>query len=116
MATMERSRIARTYSRYGREAVTVLGQLIRINRLERKLSVAQLAERVGVSRDMMQRIELGDPRCAIGVAFEAAAIVGVPLFEEDRSKLTMRLAEQEEKLRLLPKAIRKTRVVVKDDF
>lgn len=116
MATTERSRITRTYSRYGREAVTVLGQLIRINRLERKLSVAQLAERVGVSRDMMQRIELGDPRCAIGVAFEAAAIVGVPLFEENRSKLTMRVAEQEEKLRLLPKAVRKTRVVVKDDF
>jgi transcriptional regulator with XRE-family HTH domain len=116
MAPVERTSTARAYSRYGREAVTVLGQLIRINRIERKLSVAQLAERVGVSRDMMQRIELGDPRCAIGVAFEVAAIVGVPLFEEDRNKLTRRVAEQEEKLRLLPKAVRKTRVVVKDDF
>ncbi len=116
MANTERPRIARTYSRYGREAVTVLGQQIRINRLERRLSVAQLAERVGVSRDMIQRIELGDPRCGIGFAFEAATIVGVPLFEEDRSKLTTRLAEQGEKLRLLPKAIQRTRMVVKDDF
>lgn len=106
----------RTYSRYSREAVIVLGQLIRINRIERKLSVAQLAERVGASRDLMQRIEQGDPRCGIGLVFEAAAIVGVPLFEEDRSRLTMRMAEQKEKLRLLPKSIRKKTTVVKDDF
>lgn len=110
------ARITRTYSRYGREAVRVLGQLIRINRLERKLSVAELSERVGVSRDMMRRIELGDPRCAIGVAFEAASIVGVTLFEEDRDKLTVRLTEQDDKLRLLPKAIHKPRTAVKDDF
>lgn len=116
MPATKRSTIARTYSRYGREAVVVLGQLIRINRIERKLSVAQLAERVGVSRDMMQRIEQGDPRCGIGIVFEAAAIVGVPLFEEDRSRLTMRMSEQEEKLRLLPKSVRKTKTVVKDDF
>lgn len=109
-------RVARTYSRYGREAVSVLGQLIRIKRLERKLSVVELAERTGVSRDMMRRIEAGDPRCAIGIAFEAASIVGVTLFEESRDKLTMRLAEQDEKLRLLPKAIHKTRTAVKDDF
>jgi transcriptional regulator with XRE-family HTH domain len=109
----------RTYSRYGREAVRVLGQQIRISRLQRKLSVAELADRVGVSRDMMQRIESGDPRCAIGVAFEAASVVGVPLFEEDRDKLTLRMTEQEEKLRLLPKAIHKSRAPVKavrDDF
>jgi transcriptional regulator with XRE-family HTH domain len=111
--------ITRTYSRYGREAVRVLGQQIRIGRLERKLSVAELAERVGVSRDMMQRIESGDPRCAIGVAFEAASIVGVALFEEDRDKLTLRMNEQDEKLRLMPKAIHKARAAVKavkDDF
>jgi transcriptional regulator with XRE-family HTH domain len=116
MPIAQRPRHKRTYSRYGREAVTVLGQLIRINRIERKISVAELAERVGASRDLMQRIEQGDPRCGIGVVFEAAAIVGVPLFEEDRGRLTMRMSEQEEKLRLLPKSIRKTRTVVKDDF
>lgn len=112
-------RVTRTYSRYGREAVRVLGRLIRINRLERKLSVAEVAERVGVSRHLIQRIESGDPRCAIGVAFEAASILGVTLFEEDRNKLTAQLAEQEEKLRLLPKAIHKTRATaraVRDDF
>ena len=47
MPIAQRQRRRRTYSRYGREAVTVLGQLIRTNRIERKLSVAELAERVG---------------------------------------------------------------------
>jgi transcriptional regulator with XRE-family HTH domain len=116
LSTDRRPEQTRTYSRYGREAVIVLGQLIRINRIERKLSVAQLAERVGASRDLMQRIEQGDPRCGIGIVFEAAAIVSVPLFDEDRGRLTMRVAEQEEKLRLLPKSIRKAKTVVKDDF
>jgi transcriptional regulator with XRE-family HTH domain len=106
----------RTYSRYGREAVAVLGHLIRINRIKRKLSVAQLAERAGVSRDMIQRIEKGDPRCGIGIVFEAAAIVGVPLFGEDRGHLTMSLDEQKEKLRLLPKSVRTSKTAVKDDF
>jgi transcriptional regulator with XRE-family HTH domain len=116
MAATQRKPTLRTYSRYGREAIAVLGQLIRINRIERKLAVQELADRVGVSRDMMQRIERGDPRCGIGPVFEAAAIVGVPLFEEDGSKLTLRLNEHEEKLRLLPKAIHKNRATVKDDF
>lgn len=116
MQAKQRRTILRTYSRYGREAVTVLGQCIRIARIERKLSVAALAERAGVSRDFIQRIEQGDPRCGIGAVFEAAAIVGVPLFEEDRGALTARIAEQEEKLRLLPKSVHKSRTMVKDDF
>lgn len=116
MPTAQRAATARTYSRHGREAVVLLGQMIRINRIERKLSVTQLAERVGASRDLLQRIEKGDPRCGIGVVFEAAAIMGVSLFEEDRGRLSTHLAEQSEKLQLLPKSIRKNTTVVKDDF
>jgi transcriptional regulator with XRE-family HTH domain len=117
MVTIPHLTSARTYSRYAREAVTLLGSLIRVNRVERKLSVQALAERVGISRDMMQRIEQGDPRCGIGLVIEAATIVGVPLFGTDSSnKLTIHIKEQEDKLRLLPKAIHKTRATVKDDF
>ena len=107
---------ARAYSRHAREAATLLGQLIRINRIERKLGVEELATRTGVSRDMMRRIEAGDPRCGIGLVFEAAAIVGVLLFDEDRTRLSEHRAAQNVKLRLLPKAIRKEGTVVKDDF
>ena len=116
MAIQSKQPKARAYSRYGREAVEMLGQLIRINRIERKLSVEELATRTGVSRDMMRRIEAGDPRCGIGLVFEAATIVGVPLFDEDRGRLSEHRAEHDAKLRLLPKAIHKERTVVKDDF
>ena len=106
----------RAYSRQSRQAVTVLGQLIRIGRIERALSVQGLAERLGVSRDLVQRIEHGDPRCGIGVALEAATIVGVPLFDADRTRLTEQAERGTEKLRLLPKAVRKRATGVNDDF
>lgn len=48
--------------------------------------------------------------------FEAAAIVGVVLFEEDRNRLTGRLAHSEEKLALMPKAVRGSRKAIKDAF
>lgn len=117
MVTTQRATNGRTYSRYALEAVTLLGNLIRINRIERRLSVQALAERVGISRDMMQRIEQGDPRCGIGLVIEAATIVGVALFDADSSNtLTMHIKQQEDKLRFLPKAIHKTKAVLKDDF
>ena len=105
-----------TLSRYGREAVTMLGQLIRASRLTRKISVQDLADRVGVSRDMIRRIERGDPRCTIGIVFEAASVVGVTLFEADRDRLSEMVAEQDAKLSLLPKAVRQKKTAVKDDF
>lgn len=113
---MPASPASRSYSRYAREALTLLGQLIRTRRIERNQSAEDLASRIGVSRDMLYRMERGDPRCGIGPVFEAATIVGVPLFEEEPSRLAQRVAEQEEKLRLLPKAIHHPRTAVKDDF
>lgn len=116
MGKQSKSAARWTLSRYGREAVTLLGQLIRANRLARNMSVQVLADRVGVSRDMIRRIEQGDPRCTIGIVFEAASIVGVALFESDRDRLSAKVVEQGEKLSLLPKAVRQKTTVVKDDF
>ena len=111
-ATANRSAL----SRNSREAITLLGQLIQANRIKRKIGVEELATRVGISRDMLYRIERGDPRCNIGAVFEAATIVGVPLFEEEPGRLSSRIREQAELLRLLPKAVRKSDAVVNDDF
>lgn len=106
----------RTLSRYGEEALILLGQLIRSNRIKKKLGVEELANRAGISRRMMQRIERGDPSCNIGAVFETATIVDVPLFEEEPGRLTSRVKEQTEILRLMPKAVRKSEAVVNDDF
>ncbi|BBO81725.1 hypothetical protein DSCO28_22910 [Desulfosarcina ovata subsp. sediminis] len=49
--------IPRTYSRYSRDAVTLLGALIREARKERKLTAQELADRAGISRSMLEGIE-----------------------------------------------------------
>lgn len=107
---------ARTYSRYSLQALVLLGAALRAARIERKLGTQALAQRAGISRDMLYRVEKGDPRCEIGVVFELAAILGVPLFEPDLGALQQRLREVEDRLTLLPKAVHAPRDEVKDDF
>jgi transcriptional regulator with XRE-family HTH domain len=115
----------RAYSRYSLEAIALLGDMIRAGRIERKITGMELASRMGASRALIQRIEKGDPGCAVGAVFEAAAITGVTLFESDRGqgtvdtdrdRLDAHRAVTGEMLRLLPKAARKSRRAVKDDF
>lgn len=108
--------ITRTYSLYTREASALLGGLIRASRKERKLTAQELAERAGISRGLLQRIEKGDLKCEIGAVFEVATIVGVKLFDADKATLTKHLRQTEDKLALLPKRIRTRKKAVRDDF
>ena len=50
-------------------------------RRERRWTLAELAERVGVSVVTIRKVERGDPTVALGTAFEAAVIAGVVLFQ-----------------------------------
>ena len=109
-------RAQRPYSRYSREAAELLGQLIRQARIERKLTAAALAQRADLSRGLVIRIEKGDPGCAIGAVFEAAAVVGVRLFDADQATLTGMLNTQKATLALLPRSARVSNIKVKDDF
>jgi hypothetical protein len=52
----------------------------------------------------------------LGSVFEVATICGVALFEPDPNTLAQRLLHQQEKMSLLPKAIRKAAQKVSDDF
>lgn len=106
----------RSYSRYSREAAALLGGLIRAARKERRMTELEVAERAGISRGLLHRIEKGDLKCELGAAFEAAAIVGVKLFDVDEPALTSRIRQVEDKLALLPKAVRKKSRVIVDDF
>lgn len=108
--------ITRTYSRYSSDAVQLIGNLIRVARKERKLTTIEVAERAGISRGLLQRIEKGDLKCEIGAVFEVATIVGVKLFDADEISLTKHIRHTEDKLTLLPKSIRKKTKVVNDDF
>jgi transcriptional regulator with XRE-family HTH domain len=103
-------------SKYSRDALSLLGALIREARLTSTLTTTEVSTRAGISRGLLQRIERGDPGCGIGAVFEVAAIVGVPLFEMDERLLPARLARQTEKMALLPKSVRAPRTAVNDDF
>ncbi len=104
----------RPYSRYSVEAATLLGQLIRQARIARKITIAELAERAGMSKALVQRIEKGDMGCSIGAVFEAGTIVGVRLFEADLPALSRHLTATTHTLTLLPKKVRPR--AVRDDF
>lgn len=108
--------ILRGYSRYGREAVELLGHMIRDARVGRAMTIAEVAERAGVSRGLIHRIESGDMGCSIGAAFEVAAIVGVRLFNAEPATLTQHLGMARDRLTLLPKSVRQGQKAVKDDF
>lgn len=106
----------RTYSRYTKEAIKLLAGQIKATRLERGIAVQELAERAGISRDLLRRIEKGDPVCGIGVVFEVAVLLGLPLFQSDYDDLVLKNKTVEDKLALLPSRIRKTKVDIDDDF
>jgi transcriptional regulator with XRE-family HTH domain len=93
----------RTYSRIARHAVVLLGRQIQLARKERKMTAQEVADRAGVSRGLIQRIERGDPGCQVGAVFEAAALVGVRLFGADEVALSGKIKDAEARLALLPK-------------
>ncbi len=101
------------------DAAVVLGQQIKVARLARKWTAAELAARVGVDRRTVAAIEAGDPGVSIGNAFNAADIVGVPLFgAEDRAELARLRREGRDRLALLPTRVDKPRKKTEpdDDF
>lgn len=106
----------RAYSAYSRDALGLLAQLIRRARIERKLTTQELADRAGISRGLVQRIERGDPGCAIGAVFEAASIVGVRLFDADQPTFAAHRSANNTILTLMPKSVRHSTAKVKDDF
>lgn len=108
--------VLRTYSHYTSEAITLLAKLIRTARAERKLTTQEVADRAGISRGLLQRIEKGDPKCEIGAFLEVATIVGITLFDADETSVSRLIRQTDEKLVFLPKAIRKKIKAVDDDF
>ncbi len=107
---------SRSYSQYTTEAVSLLGKLIKLGRKKRRWSEFDLAERTGVSRQTIQRMEKGDPTCSVGLVFEAATLVGVTLFDSGDASLASHKVRTDEILTLMPKSIHKTNKVVDDDF
>jgi transcriptional regulator with XRE-family HTH domain len=103
-------------SRYANDALSLLADTIRMARVEQCMSQATLAERAGISRALLSRIERGDRGCAIGSVFEVAAILRVPLFGLDAPSLGQAAARAADRLELLPASVRRPRTPIDDDF
>jgi len=107
--------LARTYSTLTLEAARLLGARIRLARREHRWTVEELADRVGVGHVTMRKIERGDPTVGLGIAFEAAALAGVPLFHEDASRRRLEAARIDDRLAVLPQRVRQP-AQIDDDF
>ena len=57
--------------------LTTLGEQIRLARLRRDLSSEQIAERAGISRNTLIKIERGDEGVALGYYFRALIALGL---------------------------------------
>lgn len=97
------------------ETLMLLAEAVRVGRLQRGWTVGELAERVGVSRPTIVRVERGEPGVAVGTVLEAAYLVGVPLFDADPDVRERYRAYKRTELALLPAAARPRRKV-DDDF
>ncbi len=90
-------------SPYAAEAARLLGAQIRLARRERRWSQQELAERTGITARTISKIEHGDLSVGLGTAFEAAALLGLPLFHAERSRLTADLDRVQARSALLPR-------------
>lgn len=107
----------RVFTKTTVEAARLLGQLIKLSRKKRKMSESQLAERAQIGRTTVQKIEKGDPSVNIGLVFEAASVVGVPLFGAENARaLKSRNELVDEKLVLLSHKPGRSSRELKDDF
>jgi len=57
--------------------IQALGQRLRVARLRRGISTVLFAERMGISRDTLNRLEKGDPAIAIGTYMRALRVLGL---------------------------------------
>ena len=106
----------RTYSKHTEKAAMLMGEQIKLGRKLRKWSEKNLADRAGISRATLQKIENGGMNCAIGLVFEVATLVGVNLFEQDKHSLSKQIEQTRDKVALLPQRIRAKAIEVDDDF
>lgn len=106
----------RIHSPQAIEAAALMGERIRLGRKRRRWSEQELADRAGIARATLRKIERGETGCAVGLVFEAAALAGVPLFESDVAPLSEQIGRARDQVALLPRRVRARELEVFDGF
>lgn len=104
----------RTYSRATTQALHLLGAEISAARRARRWTAEELAERIGISKVTLLKIEHGEASVRLGDAFEAATILGVPLFHPDPDRRRLEAARLDDRLAVLPRRVH--RPMIDHDF
>ena len=99
-----------------KNALQLLGGMIRLSRRQRQWTQAGLAERLGVSRQVVIAIEKGSLTVAIGTVFEAARIVGVPVLSYSDKQINQWQRVLDGFEALLPERIKTKNIEFDDDF
>jgi transcriptional regulator with XRE-family HTH domain len=60
-----------------RRSLSALGERLKLARLRRRLSAQQLAERAGISRATLHKVERGEPNVAMGSYFQVLRVLGL---------------------------------------
>lgn len=73
----------------GRRQLAALGERLRLARKRRTISTVLMAERAGISRDTLNRVENGDPAVSLGTYLRILRVLGLEgdvdlLASEDR--------------------------------
>jgi len=103
-------------TRNTKEVLTTLALMIDIGRKNQQWTQNELAERLSVSRHTVQHLLKGDPGIAIGTVLEAAVLTGVPLWQPESANPVSFYHTVVEKAALLPSRVRKSKVIVDDNF
>jgi len=106
----------RAYSSRTSQALRLLASLIKAARKRKGWSESELAERCGTTRMTVRKIEQGNPSTEIGLYFEIANLLGIPLLAEDRVELSEIQRTTDLELSVLPKRVSKSSEDVFDDF
>lgn len=103
-------------SAYTSTAIKTLGSLINVARRQQGMPQAELAERLGVTRQTVRAIEKGSHKVAIGTVYEAAHILSIPLMTLDKGNLPQWQAALANFDSLLPERVTTKHNEIDDDF
>ena len=108
--------MARHYLNTTLDAVRILGLQLASARREQRRTSTEVAERAGITRVTLTQVERGEPSVAIGIYFEVAMVLAVPIFGADSRELAEMAARSERDLAVLPRRVRQRTVTIDDDF
>ena len=106
----------RIYSKSTLQALKLFASLIKVARKKHGWSEAELAERAGTTRPTIRKIEQASPVSEIGLYFEVAYLLGIPLLSSDSVEMTAIQDKLDLQLAVLPKRIDRAPSEVFDDF